>query len=152
VARLHHLGLLPAVLLLAAASPACSSEEKKEAPAAVASGPTGGAPAAPSMPSGWTVQSDVDVTLAELPALESKLGAPVKAVRNTTYAVGGGTRVQINTIVPADARGADTIYRTLSMSKPAYALARKGDVIYEMVGTDAATDAIKQAHTLLTGG
>lgn len=151
MAPLHLLGLLCAALLVAV-SPGCSSDEKGQAPAAVASGPTGGAPAAPSMPAGWTVQSDVDVTLAELPALEAKVGAPVKAVRNTTYAVGGGTRVQINTIVPVDARGADTIYRTLSMSKPAYALARKGDLIYEMVGTDAATDAIKQAHALLTGG
>jgi hypothetical protein len=144
--------MVVSALLLAALSPACSKDEPGAAPAAVASGPAGGAPAAPAMPDGWTVQSDVDLKVAELPALEAKLGAPVKAVRNTIYDVSGGTRVQINTIVPVDAQGADRIYRTLSMSKPAYALARKGDVLYEMVGTDAATEAIKQAHVHLSGG
>ncbi len=152
VPRLALPATLATALFLGSLSSACSRDETKSAPGPGASGPTGGAPAAPSMPAGWTVQRDLDVTLAELPSLEAKLGAPVKAVRNTIYDAPGGTRVQINTIVPVDARGADTIYRTLSMSKPAYALARNGDVIYEMVGTDAATSAIKEAHTLLSGG
>lgn len=144
--RLSHPRVLALALVLAVPAAACSDGQRSSASAR-----GGGAPAAPAMPPEWVVQSDVDLPIDALPALEAQLGGKVKAVRNTIYAL-GSVRVQLNTIAPVDAAAADAIYRTLSMSKPAYALARKGDVIYEFVGPDVATEAIKKAQASLMGG
>ena len=106
------------------------------------------APAAPRMPDGWVVVEDVTFGRADIAPVAERLGGEIAALRNTTYAV-GGNRVKLNTIVAADAASADAVAATLLKMKPAWAMLRRGEVIYEFVGPNAAIPAMQAARAYL---
>ena len=99
---------------------------------------------------GWTVKSDVLESAKKTSPVEKKLGGKIKALRNTVYDV-SGKKVQINTMQGADAAEADKLFAALSKTKPAWAVVRKGDVVYELVGKNSAMAEMKAAHDKLAG-
>ncbi|MBW2527016.1 MAG: hypothetical protein JRI23_22740 [Deltaproteobacteria bacterium] len=101
-------------------------------------------PPAPGMPPGWEMQTDDVIPPAQFPAIESKLQGKLKALRNTVYDA-NDHRVQLNVIQAASTIDADSIERSLGKMKAKWAFRRKGDVIYEFVGDDAASDEIRKA-------
>ncbi len=62
----------------------------------------------------------------------------------------GGKSIQVNVIVAPDAGEADTLFHSLTKGKAAWAVARKGTVLYEFVGKNDTIDLIKKAHDKLT--
>lgn len=105
-------------------------------------------PPAPAMPPGWEVETDEVIGPAQLPGIEAKLGGKLKALRNTVYRA-DGHRIQLNVIVAASAVDADHIERALGKMKAGWAFRRKGEVLYEFVGNDAAADEIKKGQANL---
>ena len=96
------------------------------------------------MPPGWAVKTDDVIPSAQFPAIESKLKGKLKALRNTVYEA-KGHRIGVNVIVAASAMDADLIERSLVEMKAKWAVRRKGDVLYEFVGNDAASEEIRKA-------
>lgn len=95
------------------------------------------APAAPSMPGDWKLISDLTFPAAQIEPIAEKLGGEIAALRNTVYEV-NGKRVQLNTLLAADAANADAIMRSLRGMKPEEFLLRKGLILYEFVGKNEA--------------
>ena len=100
------------------------------------------------MPAGWTVKADAEIPREKIFEVEYRLEGKIKALRNTVYDV-NGKKVQLNTIVPASSNEGDKIIRILGNMKAQYAYVRKGEVIYELVGGNEATEEIKSAHDAL---
>ena len=90
-------------------------------------------PPAPEMPSGWNVESDVDVPSEQIDAIADKLGAKIESLRNTVYDV-YGKRVQLNVIVAPDSDNADKLMVELRTMKSEEGLLQDGRTIYEFVG------------------
>jgi hypothetical protein len=130
---------------------ACKKKDDAPAPAASASAePVASAetpPPGPAFP-GWVIKTDVAVSREEIGDVESRLGGKIKALRNVVYEVNSRT-VQVNVIVPRDATEADKLYGALTKMKPAWAVVRKGDVVYEFVGRNESMDDMKKAHDTL---
>ncbi len=106
--------------------------------------------AAPTMPSGWKVTSDVNFKAADIKPVQRRLGGEIKALRNTDYEV-NGKRVKVNTIVAATDGDAEKIWAALAKSKPSQFLVRKGSTFYEFVGPDAALAEMTQGRAHLAG-
>ena len=85
------------------------------------------------MPSGWNVESDVDVPSEQIDAIADKLGAKIESLRNTVYDV-HGKRVQLNVIVAPDSDNADKLMVELRTMKSEEGLLQDGRTIYEFVG------------------
>jgi hypothetical protein len=126
-------------------------KKKDDAPAPAASAPAEPVaetpPPAPAFP-GWVIKTDVAVSQEKIGDVESRLGGKIKALRNVVYEVNGRT-VQVNVIVPRDATEADKLYGALTKMKPAWAVVRKGNVVYEFVGRNESMDDMKKAHDTL---
>ena len=90
------------------------------------------APPAPVMAANWKVTSDVSFPPAEVERIAGQLGGDLIALRNTAYEV-DGKRVQINTLLAADAASADAIMIAMRKLKPDDFLVRQELVIYEFV-------------------
>jgi hypothetical protein len=90
-------------------------------------------PPSPVMPAYWKVIADHVVPPEQVKIVSAKLGAELKAIRNTIYTI-DGRRVQINVIVPVDAANAEKLMAGLAAMKSEEALLRKGSVVYEFVG------------------
>jgi len=109
-----------AVVLLVSLTAACSPTEALDAPPA------------PVMPAGWTITSDQSFPPAEVRRMSGQIGGEMLALRNTVYDV-GGKRVQLNTLVAADAANADKIMEAMRAMKPDDFLLRRGLILYEFV-------------------
>ncbi|MCK5799538.1 MAG: hypothetical protein KAI47_20245, partial [Deltaproteobacteria bacterium] len=99
------------------------------------------------MPSTWKVQTDAAISAAKIQGIAKHLGGAIQALRNTVYTV-GAARVQINTIIAASGDDAKKIVATLGRMKRSDTFLRRGAVIYEFVGNNAALPTIKagRAH------
>jgi hypothetical protein len=110
--------------------------------------PSAEAPAAPKMPKRWRVVSDINFEPADIEPVSNQLGARVSALRNTTYDV-KGKRLKLNTIVAATAGDADAIMAALGKVKPKEFFLRRGLIIYEFVGSDDSTRAMRKGMARL---
>jgi hypothetical protein len=104
-------------------------------------------PAAPTF-DGWVVKSDTIVPRDRVAPIEAKLGGKIKSLRNTEYEV-NSKKVQINVLVAADAAAGDAIRAALTTGKAQWAVVRKGEVLYEFVGKNDATEEMKKAAAAL---
>ncbi len=107
-----------------------------------------GAPPTPAMPAHWKVISDIDFAAADIEPVAQSLGAAVSALRNTTYDV-GGKQVKLNTIVAATPTDADSIVAALGKMKPEEWFLRRGLLVYEFVGSNAAIPEMREGRALL---
>jgi len=110
-------------------------------------GPPTSAPAAPAMPAGWTVVTDLDYPAHSVLSLRKTLGPQLLALRNTTYHV-NGKRVKVNTIVAKDVAGAAALLKKVRAMKPAEFSFRRDKIVFEFVGTNDALPDIRagRAH------
>lgn len=105
-------------------------------------------PAAPAMPSGWTVTSDDVISAANVAPVAEQLGVEISALRNTVYDV-GGKRVQLNTLVVSDEANAGLALAALGRLKPEEFFFRRGLTVYEFVASDDAIADVRAARTHL---
>ena len=107
--------------------------------------------ASPTMPSSWTVISDVSFSAADIEPVAARLGGAIAALRNTIYAV-EGKRVQLNTILAIDEENADKIMNSLRSIKSEAGLFRRGLTIYEFVGPNDVLPQIRAGKAYLEAG
>ena len=117
--------------------------------ASVAPAATPELPAAPAF-DGWVVKSDTVVSAEKTAGIAKKLGGKISALRNVIYDV-GGKKVQVNVLVASDAAEGDKLVASLSKEKASWSVARKGNVVYELVGKNDVLDEMKKAHDTLAG-
>ncbi len=111
-------------------------------------GPSPDDPPVPQLPSDWKIVSDQIVDRHKVYEIESRLEGRVKTAR-ATLCQAGEHKIQVTTVVATESSEADKMYRILANRKPAYAYARKGDVLFEFVASVDAQEQVKRGRAAI---
>ena len=106
----------------------------------------GGAPLPSGVPWSWVVTKDFLADPATCEALGKKVGARLLAVRNTTFDVGGGRALQVNSLVvesPGGVRSLELALRAGHGDKDR--VVRDGEVLFEVVQRSASDAEASEA-------
>lgn len=87
------------------------------------------------LPPDWQVVSSNEVGAEQAGRIGQRLGADVRGLSNAVFAV-MGNRVQVNTIVAANATEAERLLTRLRGSKPTFTCRRMDETVIEFVGRD----------------
>ncbi len=98
----------------------------------------------PTMPDGWQVVEDFQVSPTQVKEFSARMDADLHGIRNTSFEV-EGLRIKVNTIIAATTADAEKAMIYMKSIKSEQALLLRELTIYELVGTSEVNHLIPVA-------